>query len=130
MYKYNIRKQILNNVQYNFATPRPETLQVTIQDDISIVEINENKATLSVSRKMQFDRDGDTYIKTNYEVGLECNELINKKELQNAIINKHINLAIVFSKISLIISNITSMTPFGAIVTPPSYDLKPANEKK
>lgn len=123
MNHYKIVRLVLKNIEYHFSKPDASEIFVSIQDDIEILEINENEAKLNVERKLSFDTQKNSFINVNYEIAVECDEPIVKKNLQDEINSNHtLNLTVVYSKISLLISQITSMSPFGVIVTPPKFN--------
>lgn len=122
MNNYNISGLILKEVRYNFTKPERKTLTISVNDDIEIIGLFENQATLEVKRTLYFDSKNESFVIVSYEVMVEHNEAITKDDLLEALKNRSINLVAVYSKISLLISQITNMSPLGAIVTPPSYD--------
>lgn len=129
MKNYKISRLFLKNVQYNFTMPDKKDIAISINDVIKIIEINGNEALLEVGRNLCFGPKTESFVKTNYEVVIECNENIEKQELFDALNNKNINLTVVYSKTSLLISQITNMSPFGVIVTSPNYEVQKVNIK-
>ena len=127
MNNYNISAMILNNVQYNFSKPEKKNIAISVDDCIKVVEINENQAVLNVERTLSFDVKANFFIKIYYEVEIDHGEPIVKQEVINALRDKSLNLTAVYSKISLLISQITNMCPFGVLITPPGFDTKKAS---
>lgn len=125
MSNYNIIGLVLKEVKYNFAKPERKTLTISVNDGIEIIGILENQAILEVKRTLYFDQKKESYVDVSYEVILEHNGIITNENLLESLKNRTINLVTAYSKISLLISQITNMSPLGAIVTPPNYD----NEK-
>lgn len=127
MSNYNISRLILENVQYNFTKPDRKDISISASDNIKVIEIHENEAILNVERALYFDSRTESFVKVNYEIVVKCDEAILKQDLLDALSSKNINLTIVFSKASLLISQITNLSPFGVIITPPSFDSKNIN---
>lgn len=127
MSNYNISRLILENVQYNFTKPDRKDISISVSDNIKVIEIHENEAILNVERALYFDSRTESFVKVNYEIVVKCDEDILKQDLLDALSSKNINLTIVFSKASLLISQITNLSPFGVIITPPSFDSKNIN---
>ncbi len=127
MSNYNISRLILENVQYNFTKPDRKDISISVNDYIKVIEIHENEAILNVERTLYFDFRTESFVKVNYEIIVKCDEAIVKQDLLDALSSKNINLTVVYSKASLLISQITNMSPFGVIITPPSFDPKTIN---
>lgn len=127
MSNYNISRLILENVQYNFTKPDRKDISISVSDNIKVIEIHENEAILNVERALYFDSRTESFVKVNYEIVVKCDEAILKQDLLDALSSKNINLTMVFSKASLLISQITNLSPFGVIITPPSFDSKNIN---
>ncbi len=124
MNNYKLSGLTLKKVHYNFAKPDRNEISVSVQDSINILEIRENETILDVSRVLSLGPKTDTFVKVGFEVVIECDNPIEKQNIIDALKSKSISLVMVFSKASLLISQTTSMSPFGVIVTPPSYDPK------
>ena len=122
MGKFSISNPILKKIQYDFLIPDKKTISISIDDFIQIVEIDEKKALVCISRELSLDRTKEIYIKISYDVSIESDEDIEKDMLIKELQSKTISMTSVFSKISLLISQITSMSPFGIIVSPPNYN--------
>ena len=127
MSKFNIKNILLKNVQYNFENLTGRDIAISISDTIEIIEIDEKKVLLNVERELFVKPNTNTHIKIAYEVTLESEENVNKADVSEGLRERAINLVSVFSKISLLMSQITNMSPFGTIVTPPTYE--PQNMK-
>lgn len=127
MSNYNVANIILKNVQYNFANPDRKSISISVNDLIEILEIDEKKALLRVARELSLGPDTDSYVRISYEVSVENDETITKNNILEALRNKSIGLVVVFSKISLLMSQVTNLSPFGIIVTPPTYNPEKTN---
>lgn len=121
MSNYNITGLSLESVNYKFTRPDPKAVGVSMRDKVSIIEINENRAVLNVGRELSLGQQTETSISVEYSVVVESNDNITKQNLSDAIRKREISLTVVYSKISLLIGNITAMSPFGGVVTPPAY---------
>lgn len=122
MSNYNISALILKEVIYNFKKPEIKALTISVKDNIEIVGIFEKQAILEVKRTLCFDSQCESYVTVCYEVILEHDGVITNDILSQALKNRTINLITAYSKMSLLISQITNMSPLGAIVTPPNFD--------
>ena len=127
MSNFNISNVILKNVQYNFANPDRKSISISVNDTIEILEIDEKDALLKVVRELSLGPDTDSYVKISYEISVENEEVITKDIIREALCNKTIGLVGVFSKISLLMSQVTNLSPFGIIVTPPTVNLEKTN---
>lgn len=126
MTNYNISNLLLTNINYNFTKPDKSRINVCVNDAIKIHKINDKQVDLFVSRVLNFGENTNTYLNIVYEVSLEFSKEMSKEETINLLAKKTSGLTPVFSKISLLISQITNSSPFGVIVTPPIYDPKEA----
>ena len=114
-------KSHLLAVQYNFQESNKEDMiEVTVEDTIEINEINNEFVNTVVCRKLLFNKLENTYLNVSFDMSIKLSEPITKEEFIKEIKKSQI-LMNLYSKISLIISNITNMCPLGAIITPPIY---------
>ncbi len=127
MSNFNVSNVILKNVQYNFANPDRKSISVSVNDSIEVLEVDERNALLKVGRELSLGPDTDSYVRINYELSVENEEAITKAIILEALRNKAIRLVGVFSKISLLMSQITNLSPFGIIVTPPTFNPEKTN---
>ncbi len=127
MSNFNVSNVILKNVQYNFANPDRKSISVSVNDSIEVLEVDERNALLKVGRELSLGPDTDSYVRINYELSVENEEAITKSIILEALRNKAIRLVGVFSKISLLMSQITNLSPFGIIVTPPTFNPEKTN---
>ena len=122
MSNFSISNLILKNVQYNFANPNSRHISFSINDTIEILDINEKNALLGVIREMTLGPDTDSYVKIKYELSVDCEDVITKDFIKEELYNQTTGLVAVFSKISLLMSQLTNLSPFGTIVTPPTFN--------
>ena len=122
MEKCNVMGIFLKDAQYKFEEVDRKYIEITFEDKIKIVEIDGNRAVVKIGRELLFDSKAESYVKANYEATLEYDEQISKERVMKDIESKVVNLFGVYVQISLLISQITNMSPYGPIVTPPGYD--------
>ncbi len=127
MSNFNISNVVLKNVQYNFANPDRKSISISVNDIIEVLEVDETNALLKVVRELSLGPDTDSYVRINYEVSVENEEMLTKAIILEALRNKTIGLVGVFSKISLLMSQVTNLSPFGIIVTPPTFNPEKTN---
>lgn len=127
MSDFNLSNIILKSVQYNFANPDRKSISISVNDSIEVLEVDEKSALLKVVRELSLGPDTDSYVKINYEVSVENEEVLTKAIVLEALHNKTIGLVGVFSKISLLMSQVTNLSPFGIIVTPPTFNPEKTN---
>ena len=127
MSNYNVERFILKNLQYNFEIFSGKSISISLDDSINILDIKDKHLLLGVTRELSVKPNVDSYVKINYEVSVSFENEINRDIVMEALRNNSINLISVFSKISLLMTQITNLSPFGIIVTPPTYD--PRNTK-
>ena len=113
---------ILREIQYKFPKVDRKHIEISYEDKIKIIEICGNQAVINIGREMLFDSKAESYVKVDYETTIEYDEMISKDRVIKDIENKVVNLLGVYMQISLLISQITNMSPYGPIVTPPGYD--------
>ncbi|MBR3933632.1 MAG: hypothetical protein IKJ68_06965 [Clostridia bacterium] len=122
MSNYNVERFILKNLQYNFEIFSGKSISISLDDSINILDIKDKHLLLSVTRELSVKPNVDSYVKINCEVSVSFENEINRDIVMEALRNNSINLISVFSKISLLMTQITNLSPFGIIVTPPTYD--------
>ena len=127
MNNYKLTSILLKNVQYNFTNPDRKLISLSVYDSIKICEIFDNQAILQVNRELSYGEKTDSYIRISYEVSVANDEAVSKDNLSESLKNKSMNLSSVFSKISLLISEITNLGVFGPLVTAPNYDPEKIN---
>lgn len=97
-------------------------LSVNSFDKIFIEEIRDNEIVLRISRQLEVL---STIIETECIVNVATDKLITKDEFCKDVRDGGIQLLnVAFSKISLTISNVTSHSAIGALITPPIYNFK------
>ena len=124
MGEYKITNIVLDNVKYNSVKLQGKSIVLSVNDEIEIVEIQDKNAIFNVSRALSFCEGDEPVVRAGYNVILQNDEPIDKQDLLEALKNNKISFYIVFSKISLIISQITNLSPYGTIVTTPMCDMK------
>ena len=127
MNNYGIINCSLKNLQYNFTKPNIEQIKITINDEIQITQVFDNKARLMISRSLHFGPDTNSYVNVVFEVIIDNDDDITKESLIKALKKDIVCLTSVFAKISVLISQVTGLSLFSPLVTAPSYD--PAHTK-
>ena len=126
MKKYHINNLTLINSVYRFTKPDPKLISITVDDTIRVVELQEKEIVLCIARELNFGEGTDSFIKVEYEVNLESKDSETKETILTALTAGISELSVAFSKISLLISQLTQASPFGVLVTAPNYNPKKA----
>lgn len=126
MKKYHINNLTLINSVYKFTKPDPKLISITVDDTIKVVEIQEKEIVLCIARELNFGEGTDSFIKVEYEVNLESKSSETKETILTALTAGVSELSVAFSKISLLVSQLTQASPFGVLVTAPNYNPKKA----
>ena len=126
MKKYHINNLTLINSVYRFTKPDPKLISITVDDTIRVVELQEKEIVLCIARELNFGEGTDSFIKVEYEVNLESKDSETKETILTALTACISELSVAFSKISLLISQLTQASPFGVLVTAPNYNPKKA----
>lgn len=119
-------KTHVKNIEYNFQEPQKDGyIELEIKDEIEINEMTDEYIKTSAIRKLIFKNIENTFLNVTFDMNIKISKPITKDCFIEKIKNgKGIISANVYSKISLLISNITNMCPLGTIITPPTYDAK------
>lgn len=126
MKKYHINNLTLINSVYRFTKPDPKLISITVDDTIRVVEIQEKEIVLCIARELNFGEGTESFIKVEYEVNLESKDSETKESVLAALNAGASELSVAFSKISLLVSQLTQASPFGVLVTAPNYNPKKA----
>ena len=123
--QYSNLNAVLTNATYNFEKEEGE-LQISINttDTISIEKISEKSFVVLASRKLCFEPLSNTYIQVTYEVQIGTNEKESVAGITQAIKEGNSAFGAIFTKASLLISQITNEGAFGPIITVPMYNPK------
>lgn len=114
-----ITSMTLTSVRYIFTSLNKKSITVSIDDQVEVKEIAEEQATLRISRELKFGDHEECTIAVEYEATLESSENLSKEMVVDHIKSDNFGITTVYSKISLLISELTNASPFGVIVTPP-----------
>lgn len=121
--KYKNIKTKLMKVNYDFNLIENEKLlDVKLDDKIKINVIENNLIDFNTIRELQINKK--SLLSVEFNCKIQTNEAVTKDNFEVDIKNGLDLLSEVFSYISLIISNITCLSPFDAFVTPPIYNKK------
>ena len=123
--QYSNLNAVLTKATYNFEKAEGE-LQISINttDTISIEKISEKSFIVLASRKLCFEPLSNTYIQVTYEVQIGTNEKESVAGITQAIKEGNSAFGAIFTKASLLISQITNEGAFGPIITVPMYNPK------
>lgn len=123
--QYSNVNVVLMNATYNFEKVDGE-LQISLNttDTISIEKILEKSFIVYVSRRLWFEPMSNTYVQVAYEVQIATNEKESVAGITKAIKEGNSAFGAIFTKASLLISQITNESAFGPIITVPMYNPK------
>ena len=121
--KYIKIKSDLYKCEFNYEKEENvNSVEIAFDDKLILNKIEENKIRAKLQRNLSFKPLVQTYVKVYYELTIETASEINKDTFF-ADIRKGIPLlANVFSRTSLVISQLTNASVFGPVITPPGYD--------
>lgn len=120
---YKNLKTMLNKASFDISKfEGKKEIDVKVIDKIKINQIKDDLIDFETIRDVKFN--GETLISIDYNCNLFINELVNKETFINDLKEGISQLTEAYSYISLMISNITCLSPFDAFVTPPVYDRK------
>ena len=115
----------LNSVEYKSSESNEKELMIIFEDKVSNINVIDKKVNCIVSRKITIESELEIYV--DFKVNIALEERINKEEVK-AMLNEDVEvLASVYSKISLIIANLTNASVFGPLVTIPVIKNKQTN---
>ena len=123
--QYSNVNVVLMNATYNFEKVDGE-LQISLNttDTISIEKVLEKSFIVYVSRRLWFEPMSNTYVQVAYEVQISTNEKESVAGITKAIKEGNSAFGAIFTKASLLISQITNESAFGPIITVPMYNPK------
>ena len=122
---YKSMNGFLVKLDYNFEELKNlTTISIETKDIIRLNEVSDKSINFSVKRNMVFTPFTNTYIKVEFNVTTDLTSPINKETFFEDIKTGLPQLTSIFSKISLVISELTNMSPFGALITSPMYNNK------
>ena len=123
MNNYDNIKATLIGCEYRFDKEKTKSndIKLSYQDRIIISSIRDDKIDFVAERKLRLNGNEDSFIIVKFETSIIIEKPISKEQFGEDIRKGLPLLGGVYSKISLMISEISSMSPFGAIITPPLY---------
>ncbi len=125
---YTRLKCTLKSCQYNLELIEgTKTIEIDLRDTIEILTISENEIKLLIKREMLCGQQSSIFLTTTFDVVLTISNSVTKEEFIKNITDGLPILSNAFSRISLLISQITQLSPLGIIISPPSYDAKNLN---
>lgn len=105
----------------NYATVADVPIKISVEDKIVIKKITDDRIDLEVGRTVKFDPLQDCGFTATFFTQIMTEKPIAKAQFVADIKKGLPIMSSVFSQISLAIAQLSSMTIFGAIVTPPVY---------
>lgn len=119
---YKRIKTELLNVNFKFIEPQKAGLvEVSVNDKIKISEILDDEIELLLTRTIILDKTS-MCLSVDFAVSILTSKKVIKEELV-ADLKKGIPiLSIAYSKISMLIADITNASPMGAFITSPNCD--------
>ena len=110
----NINIKNEGNVHYN----------VTLEDIVEVVEIVEKEIVMKITRNLKFVPGADMHLAVTYIATLQTKYNVTKDEFESDIKQGMPILNNVFSRIALVIGELTNQTILGPILTIPAYNMK------
>lgn len=118
----------LENVVYKKLEESPEDVSLNIKDNLNIQKKGSDDIELIISRNLSFTPYSLVDISVSFSVLLELNDKHKGDKspdyntIKNEILNKdNVIMSIIMSRISLLISQLTSSYGERPIITPPSF---------
>ena len=113
----------LINAQFNFNVAK-KTSQISIDqiDEIVIRKIQEHHFGLVITRRLSISQIDQVLAEAVFNVRIDTDNTETVSSITQKIKDGMPILGNVFSRISLVISQITSQSPYGPVITVPSYD--------
>ena len=113
----------LINAQFDFNVAKKiNQISVDQTDEIVIGKIYEHHFGLIITRRLSVSQIGQVLAEATFNVRINTENTETISGITDKIKNGMPMLGNVFSKISLVISQITSQSPYGPIITVPAYD--------
>lgn len=121
MNKIEVLNTYLLAVQFAFEKPDIKKLMVTVMDTVTTEEIDNEIVKLRVERTLDFGEETNCYIAVAFHMTIKGSEEWNEEKVQAFCSSDIPGLREVYAKISLLISEISNASPFGLVITPPTY---------
>ena len=113
----------LINAQFNFnVTKKINQISVDQVDEIVIGKIQEHNFGLIITRRLSISQIDQVLAEATFNVRIDIESTETTSSITDKIKDGMPILGNVFSRISLVISQITSQSPYGPIITVPVYD--------
>lgn len=123
--KYTRISSTLKHCLYNEeAIKTKEKIKIGISDSISIDTITDEAITLVVKRNININEESNQFVTVSFEVVIGTQKIQTIEEIKEDIKSGMQILSSVYSRISLLLAQITQMSPIGSMITPPFYDAK------
>ncbi len=114
---------VLVNANFNFNIAK-KTSQLTVNqaDEITISKVCDHHFELIITRRLTLLPAEQTLAEASFNVRINTESAETESSITEKIKGGLSALGTVFSRISLVISQITSQGPYGPIITAPLYD--------
>ena len=113
----------LIKAQFNFnVVKKANQISVDQTDEIIIGKIYEHYFELSVTRRLSLSQTGQILVQATFNVRIDTENTENVDSITEKIRGDLPMLVNVFSRISLVISQMTSHSQYGPLITVPAYD--------
>ncbi len=122
MSKLRLTSRTLSEVRYKLKKPVADEVAITVIDKINIKIINETHAKIIAERSLKFGEETDSYISAEFALNIESDESISEETIRQEIRKGMADISLTFAKASLVISQLSSESFYGPLVTPPNYD--------
>ena len=116
---------VLLSSKFNFQKSKEITqISISTVDKITINDVSNDMFVLIVSRTLEFEPTKETHLEVVFEVTVGTSDKETVDSVVRSINEGSSLLGNVFARASLLISQITSASAFGPIITAPMYDAK------
>lgn len=113
----------LISAQFNFnVTKKISQISVDQADEIVIGKIQEHHFGLIITRRLSLSQVDQVLAEATFDVRINTENTETASSITDKVKDGMPILGNVFSRISLVISQITSQSPYGPIITVPAYD--------
>lgn len=127
MKKTELLSMILISLEYVFSKPDIDKVVISVSDDIQIQKIDRDIIVLHLIRVLDYGPETGSFIKVKYELAIKGQEEWDENAIRKYCNSDAPEIRRSYSKMSLLLSDITNESPFGVMVTPPALLAEKAN---
>lgn len=120
----NIRSTLVDSAFHYEESTTEAPIKMNFSDKIIVKNISDDKITFEAERQVNFTPLKESFFKATFLASIMLDEPITKEQFLADVKKGLPMLSNVFSRISLVISELSNPSPFGPIITPPIYDAK------